>query len=64
MLTYFASQVRVTLKSMLQTSAAGVLALLSEPESVLKQHALQVLLPLVPLFWAEISEQIAAMCVT
>ncbi|KAF8585578.1 26S proteasome regulatory complex, non-ATPase subcomplex, Rpn2/Psmd1 subunit [Ramaria rubella] len=45
---------------MLQTSAAGVLALLSEPEPVLRQHALKALLPLVPRFWAEISEHIAA----
>lgn len=51
------------LQTMLQTSAAGVLALLSEPETVLKQHALKALLPLVPQFWAEISEHITAMCV-
>lgn len=46
-----------------QSSAAGVLALLSEPEPVLKEHALQVLNALVPQFWAEISEQIELMCV-
>ncbi|KIJ45113.1 hypothetical protein M422DRAFT_29967 [Sphaerobolus stellatus SS14] len=43
-----------------QTSAAGVLALLSEPEDILRQYALKQLLPLVPQFWAEISEHIAA----
>jgi 26S proteasome regulatory subunit N2 len=42
-----------------QSSAAGVLALLSEPEPVFKQHALKALNPLVPQFWAEISEHIA-----
>ncbi|EJD04170.1 26S proteasome regulatory complex, non-ATPase subcomplex, Rpn2/Psmd1 subunit [Fomitiporia mediterranea MF3/22] len=41
-----------------QTSAAGVLALLSEPEPLVKQHALLALVPLVPQFWAEISEHI------
>jgi 26S proteasome regulatory subunit N2 len=56
-------EVRVTLTTMLQTSAAGVLALLSEPESILRQHALKALLPLVSQFWAEISEHITAMCV-
>lgn len=49
---------------MLQTSAAGVLALLSEPEDVLRQYAIQSLLPLVPQFWAEISEHIEAMSVS
>ncbi|GJJ08770.1 hypothetical protein Clacol_002989 [Clathrus columnatus] len=43
-----------------QTSAAGVLALLSESEDVLRQYAIQALLPLVPQFWAEISEHIEA----
>ncbi|CAK5280486.1 unnamed protein product, partial [Mycena citricolor] len=42
-----------------QSSAAGVLALLSEPDPVFKQHALDALNPLVPHFWAEISEHIA-----
>ncbi|KAK0208117.1 hypothetical protein DFS33DRAFT_1254799 [Desarmillaria ectypa] len=42
-----------------QSSAAGVLALLSEPDVVFKQHALKALNPLVPRFWAEISEHIA-----
>ncbi|KIJ68554.1 hypothetical protein HYDPIDRAFT_146808 [Hydnomerulius pinastri MD-312] len=42
-----------------QSSAAGVLALLSEPDLVFKQHALKALNPLVPQFWAEISEHIA-----
>ncbi|KAJ7932500.1 hypothetical protein B0H13DRAFT_1955708 [Mycena leptocephala] len=42
-----------------QSSAAGVLALLSEPDHVFKQHALDALIPLVPQFWAEISEHIA-----
>ncbi|CCL98292.1 uncharacterized protein FIBRA_00286 [Fibroporia radiculosa] len=41
-----------------QSSAAGVLALLSEPEPLLKQHALKTLTALVPQFWAEISEHI------
>jgi 26S proteasome regulatory subunit N2 len=44
-----------------QTSAAGVIALLYEPETVFKQHALRALSPLVPQFWAEISEHIAIM---
>lgn len=44
-----------------QSSAAGVLALLSEPEPVLQEHALQALNALVPQFWAEISEQIELM---
>ncbi|KAG2150103.1 26S proteasome regulatory complex non-ATPase subcomplex Rpn2 Psmd1 subunit [Suillus cothurnatus] len=42
-----------------QSSAAGVLALLQEPDTVFKQHALKALIPLVPQFWAEISEHIA-----
>ncbi|KAG7099168.1 hypothetical protein E1B28_001039 [Marasmius oreades] len=42
-----------------QSSAAGVLALLSEQEPAFKQHALKSLNSLVPRFWAEISEQIA-----
>lgn len=46
-----------------QTSAAGVLALLTEPEPLVKQHALKVLVPLVPQFWAEISEHVALMFV-
>ncbi|PCH33862.1 26S proteasome regulatory complex non-ATPase subcomplex Rpn2/Psmd1 subunit [Wolfiporia cocos MD-104 SS10] len=41
------------------SSAAGVLALLSEPEPLLRQHALKTLSSLVPQFWAEISEHIA-----
>jgi 26S proteasome regulatory subunit N2 len=44
-----------------QSSAAGVLALLSEPEPIIKQHALKSLVALVPQFWAEISEHIALM---
>ena len=44
-----------------QSSAAGVLALLQEPDSIFKQHALKALNPLVPQFWAEISEHIAMM---
>lgn len=47
-----------------QTSAAGVLALLSESEPSLKQYALKALNPLVPQFWAEISEHIALMYVS
>lgn len=46
-----------------QTSAAGVLALLQEPEPLVKQHALKALVPLVPQFWAEISEHVAFMSV-
>lgn len=46
-----------------QSSAAGVLALLTEPEPILKQHALKALNNLVPQFWAEISEHIELMCV-
>ncbi|KAF9452586.1 26S proteasome regulatory complex, non-ATPase subcomplex, Rpn2/Psmd1 subunit [Macrolepiota fuliginosa MF-IS2] len=42
-----------------QSSAAGVLALLQEPDIVFKRHALKALNPLVPQFWAEISEHIA-----
>ncbi|OSX67352.1 hypothetical protein POSPLADRAFT_1042584 [Postia placenta MAD-698-R-SB12] len=42
----------------LQSSAAGVLALLTEPEPLLKQHALKSLSSMVPQFWAEISEHI------
>lgn len=49
--------------TMVASSAAGVLALLSEPEHIFKQHALKALNPLVPRFWAEISEPIALMCV-
>ncbi|KAG8899523.1 proteasome regulatory particle base subunit [Tulasnella sp. 403] len=41
-----------------RTSAAGVLALLSEPNQVLQQYALRSLNSLVPQFWAEISEYI------
>lgn len=44
-----------------QSSAAGVLALLSEPSPEFKQHALAALHSLVPQFWAEISEHIAPM---
>ncbi|KAJ7487490.1 armadillo-type protein [Mycena galericulata] len=44
---------------MRQSSAAGVLALLSEPDHVFKQHALDALNPLVPQFWAEISDHIS-----
>ncbi|KZS93102.1 26S proteasome regulatory complex non-ATPase subcomplex Rpn2/Psmd1 subunit [Sistotremastrum niveocremeum HHB9708] len=42
-----------------KASAAGILALLLEPEPLLKQHALKALNPLVPQFWVEISEFIA-----
>ncbi|KAF9462163.1 armadillo-type protein [Collybia nuda] len=41
-----------------QSSAAGVLALLQEPDPLFKQHALKSLTLLVPQFWAEISEHI------
>ena len=44
-----------------QSSAAGALALLSDPEPLLKQYALKSLNQLVPQFWAEISEHIALM---
>jgi hypothetical protein len=46
-----------------QSSAAGVLALLSEDEPVIREHALKTLNSLVTQFWAEISEQISLMCV-
>jgi len=46
-----------------QSSAAGALALLQEPDHVFKQHALKALIPLVAQFWAEISEHIAMMYV-
>lgn len=46
-----------------QSSAAGVLALLQEPDPLFKQHALKALNPLVPQFWAEISEHIGEMYV-
>jgi hypothetical protein len=46
-----------------QSSAAGVLALLQEPDPLFKQHALKALGLLVPQFWAEISEHIALMFV-
>ena len=46
-----------------QSSAAGVLALLQEPDFIFKQHALKALNPLVPQFWAEISEHITLMYV-
>ena len=47
-----------------QSSAAGVLALLSESDPLLKHHALKALVSLVPQFWAEISEHIALVCVS
>lgn len=47
----------------MHSSAAGVLALLSEPEPLLREHALKSLNNLVPQFWAEISEQIELMYV-
>ncbi|CAE6469908.1 unnamed protein product [Rhizoctonia solani] len=43
-----------------RTSAAGILALLAEPELEIKQRALLELISLVPDFWAEISEEISA----
>jgi 26S proteasome regulatory subunit N2 len=46
-----------------QSSAGGVLALLQEPDIVFKRHALKALNPLVPQFWAEISDHIALMSV-
>ncbi|KAH9487038.1 26S proteasome non-ATPase regulatory subunit 1-like protein B [Psilocybe cubensis] len=42
-----------------QSSAAGVLALLQDPNPTFKELALDRLRPLVPQFWAEISEHIA-----
>ncbi|KAF7320094.1 26S proteasome regulatory subunit RPN2 [Mycena kentingensis (nom. inval.)] len=41
------------------SSAAGVLGLLLDPDNSFKQHALDALIPMVPQFWAEISEHIA-----
>lgn len=46
-----------------QSSAAGALALLSEPDPAFKQYALRGLNHLVAQFWAEISEHIALMYV-
>ena len=46
------------------TSAAGVLSLLSESDTTLRQHALIALNPLVPQFWAEISENLTEMYAT
>ncbi|CUA76623.1 26S proteasome regulatory subunit rpn2 [Schizosaccharomyces pombe 972h-] [Rhizoctonia solani] len=43
-----------------RTSAAGILALLAEPELEIKQRAIIELIGLVPDFWAEISEEISA----
>ncbi|CAE6513659.1 unnamed protein product [Rhizoctonia solani] len=43
-----------------RTSAAGILALLAEPELEIKQRAIVELIGLVPDFWAEISEEISA----
>ncbi|CAE6456206.1 unnamed protein product [Rhizoctonia solani] len=43
-----------------RTSAAGILALLAEPELEIKQRAIVELIHLVPDFWAEISEEISA----
>jgi hypothetical protein len=43
------------------TSAAGVLALLDEEDDDLKRHALKSLNPLVPQFWAEISERLTTL---
>ncbi|CAE7203319.1 unnamed protein product [Rhizoctonia solani] len=43
-----------------RTSAAGILALLAEPELEIKQRAIAELVGLVPDFWAEISEEISA----
>lgn len=43
------------------TSAAGVLALLDEEDGDLKRHALKSLNPLVPQFWAEISERLTTL---
>ncbi|KAG8710207.1 proteasome regulatory particle base subunit [Ceratobasidium sp. 423] len=43
-----------------RTSAAGILALLAEPELEVKQRALAELIGLVPDFWTEISEEISA----
>jgi 26S proteasome regulatory subunit N2 len=45
------------------SSAVGVLSLLSEPEPIIQEHALRALSPLVPQFWAEISEHIPLMSV-
>lgn len=47
-----------------QSSAAGVLALLQDPNPTFKELALDRLRSLVPQFWAEISEHIALMYVT
>ena len=44
-----------------QPSATGVLILLQEPDPLFKQHALKALNPVVPQYWAEISEHIGEM---
>jgi hypothetical protein len=44
-----------------QSSAAGALSLLDEPNPEFKQYALAALNPLVPQFWSEISEHITTM---
>jgi hypothetical protein len=47
--------------ALLQSSAAGYLALLEDTEDQLREHALTNLLSLVDKFWFEISEQITKM---
>lgn len=47
--------------ALLQSSAAGYLALLEDPEDQLREYALNSLLSLVDKFWPEISEQITKM---
>ena len=39
-------------------SAAGVLALLNDPDGRVQSRALEMLLPIVDLFWAEIAESV------
>lgn len=57
----FSTPIRAEMVPRPQSSAAGVLSILLEKEPVLKQHALNTLISLVPQFWAEISEHTALM---
>ena len=45
------------------SSASGVLALLDEPDEVLRVHALKQLDHLVDLYWSEVASAIEKMCV-
>lgn len=45
-------------------SKAGTLALLYDEDQDLRSYAIQQLNTIVPVFWAEISEELARVCVT